>query len=105
MWLDNRNAKLQRSLVFNTRRGGHIPRCLRSRWNRRRSRANKVRRVNLYLIAPFPLHLLQGHLGIFKEYGILNVSKAYGYAGRIRHCMRLDTNYVRRVCACCRPQD
>lgn len=61
-------------------------------------------RVNLYLVAPFPLHLLQGHLGIFQEYGILDVSKARRYARRIRHRMRLDTNYVGRVCACRRPQ-
>ena len=62
-----------------------------------------MRRVNLYLVAPFPLHLLQGHLGIFQEHGILNISKAHGYARCIRHRMRLDANDVGRVRARRRP--
>jgi hypothetical protein len=42
-------------------------------------------RINLNLVAPFGLHLVQRDFGIFKHYRVLHISEANGNARRVTH--------------------
>lgn len=94
MWLDDGYAQLKSFLVFDARATARISGNNSSRRYDSRRCTDKVRRINLYLVAPFGFHVCQSHFGLLEQDWILNVPEANRDTRRIAHSVSLDFDYI-----------
>lgn len=94
MGLNDRYTKLQCSLVGDTRRATGAARRICTGGRCRGGGTDEMGSVNLNRIGPLGAHFSKSKFRILQQHGILDISKAYTYAGGVRHCMCPDIENV-----------
>ena len=105
MGLHNRNTELQRALIFYAWSTCRTSRGLGACWRSSRGSADKVRRVDLNLIAPLRTHLPQRHLRVLQHHLVLHVPEAHANARGVGDGVRADADEAGGVGPGCGPED